>query len=528
MRNRLADVNASRGDGEFSSHRASDLGTGAKPGGPPSFFLSDGIKNLGPFTAEEIAQKLEAGEVSRDSLICQSDWPTWKHLSEVQGFEAGKHSSTTRQQRHTATHKAALGLVSIVVGSVLIVGGFLLVLRIKDSIAVARAKAASEAYLKILQEAKTRDEMEAKVRTKAEAARARAEAEAKAAVERDALARFEAEVKAAASLAATNRVELIGKGMQRAGFKRESVIKTLTQGGTVVAWRWDGGTASGLSGDALATATKLRLVSRGWEGQESVPAGLNGVVTIAAGEYHTVALKADGSVVAWGATSDGHADIGGVNRPDELFGVVAIAAGNDHTVALKADGKVVAWGKNTFNQVRVPEGLSGVVAIAAGGFHTVALKADGSVVGWGYNPDGRCGVPKGLGSVMAIAAGEDHTVALKTNGTVVAWGDNYFGQSIVPGGLRGVVAITAGGQTTYALKADGTVVGWGKQLFQTKNLRGVMAIAVGGKHTLALKEDGTLIAWANIDSGRPFVPAGLSNVVAITVGRLHSVALRLD
>ena len=74
--------------------------------------------------------------------------------------------------------------------------------------------------------------MEAKVRTKAEAARARAEAEAKAAVERDALARFEAEVKAAASLAATNRVELIGKGMQRAGFKRESVIKTLTQGHT--------------------------------------------------------------------------------------------------------------------------------------------------------------------------------------------------------------------------------------------------------------------------------------------------------
>ena len=54
--------------------------------------------------------------------------------------------------------------------------------------------------------------------------------------------------------------------------------------------------------------------------------------------------------------------------------MVAIAAGDEHTVALKQDGTVVAWGDNGYGQTKVPAGLSGVVAIAAGVGHTVALK----------------------------------------------------------------------------------------------------------------------------------------------------------
>ncbi|MSU40953.1 MAG: hypothetical protein EXS28_04470, partial [Pedosphaera sp.] len=59
-----------------------------------------------------------------------------------------------------------------------------------------------------------------------------------------------------------------------------------------------------------------------------------------------------------------------------LSGVVAIAAGVYHTVALKQDGTVVAWGKNDDGQTTVPAGLSGVVAIAAGQYHTVVLRLD--------------------------------------------------------------------------------------------------------------------------------------------------------
>lgn len=69
--------------------------------------------------------------------------------------------------------------------------------------------------------------------------------------------------------------------------------------------------------------------------------------------------------------------------PPGLANVVAIAAGKNHMLALKNDGTVVAWGLNTFGECNVPAGLAGVVAIAGGFGHSVALKADGTVVGWG-------------------------------------------------------------------------------------------------------------------------------------------------
>ncbi|NIP95250.1 MAG: hypothetical protein GWO24_18110, partial [Akkermansiaceae bacterium] len=59
-------------------------------------------------------------------------------------------------------------------------------------------------------------------------------------------------------------------------------------------------------------------------------------------------------------------------------GVVAIAAGWSYSMALKNDGSVVAWGANGFGQATVPvEARRGVVAIAAGLYHSVALKNDG-------------------------------------------------------------------------------------------------------------------------------------------------------
>jgi hypothetical protein len=182
---------------------------------------------------------------------------------------------------------------------------------------------------------------------------------------------------------------------------------------------------------------------------------LVGIKSIAAGQYHTVALKNDGTVVAWGYN-------GQTTVPSGLSGVTAIAAGALHTVALKNDGRVVAWGENGYGQTTVPSGLSGVTAIAAGYSHTVALKNDGRVVAWGENGSGQTTVPSGLSGVTAIAAGALHTVALKNDGTVVAWGENGSGQTTVPSGLSGVTAIAAGALHTVALKNDGTVVAWGE------------------------------------------------------------------
>jgi alpha-tubulin suppressor-like RCC1 family protein len=245
---------------------------------------------------------------------------------------------------------------------------------------------------------------------------------------------------------------------------------------------------------------------------------------IAGGYAHSLALKSDGTVVAWGQNTYGQTTV-----PTGLTGVAAIAAGGYHSLALKNDSTVVAWGQNTYGQTTVPTGLTGVVAIAAGLYHSLALKSDGTVAAWGNDGNNQCDVPSGLTGVVAIAAGYYHSLALKSDGTVVGWGYNNCGQCTAPSGLTNVVAIAAGDYHSLALKSDGTVVGWGYDSYHQcdvpSSLTGVTAIAAGMYHSLALKSDGTVVAWGYNSSGQATVPTGLTNVVAIAAGRNHSLAL---
>lgn len=255
-----------------------------------------------------------------------------------------------------------------------------------------------------------------------------------------------------------------------------------------------------------------------------------GIKQVAAGGYHTVVLKNDGTVDAWGDNHTGQTTV-----PKGLVEVTSVAAGTWHSVALKNDNTVMAWGDNYYGQTMVPEGLSGVIAIAAGTYHTVALKNDGTVTSWGVRNDidwGQATVPAALNEVTAIAAGSYHTVALKNDGTVLAWGNNDYGQTTVPEGLNGVIAIAAGAWNTVALKSDGTVVAWGLNdsgnTRVPKDLSGVTAIAAGDRHTVALKNDGTVVAWGRNDSGQATVPKGLSGVVAIAAGQSSTVVIKQD
>jgi alpha-tubulin suppressor-like RCC1 family protein len=91
---------------------------------------------------------------------------------------------------------------------------------------------------------------------------------------------------------------------------------------------------------------------------------------------------------------------------------VAIAAGGFHSLALKDDGTVVLWGGYGLIRGSVPTGLAKVVAIATGDYHSLALKADGTVVAWGLNTAGQCEVPGGLRSVALIAARGSHSMVL--------------------------------------------------------------------------------------------------------------------
>jgi alpha-tubulin suppressor-like RCC1 family protein len=59
---------------------------------------------------------------------------------------------------------------------------------------------------------------------------------------------------------------------------------------------------------------------------------------------------------------------------DRATGYVAISAGGSHTLALRQEGTIAAWGYNWFGETNVPAGLSNVVAVAAADRHSLALK----------------------------------------------------------------------------------------------------------------------------------------------------------
>ena len=97
-----------------------------------------------------------------------------------------------------------------------------------------------------------------------------------------------------------------------------------------------------------------------------------------------------------------------------LSNVVALASGEGFVLALKKEGTVVAWGDNYSGATAVPAGLSNVVAIAAAR-QALALKRDGTVVAWGAeNHWGETSVPAGLSNVVAIAATSDFSLAVIT------------------------------------------------------------------------------------------------------------------
>jgi uncharacterized delta-60 repeat protein len=253
----------------------------------------------------------------------------------------------------------------------------------------------------------------------------------------------------------------------------------------------------------------------------------SGPSALTAGDSHSLALRSDGTVAAWGNNGDGQTTI-----TPGLSNVVALASGYYHNLALRSNGTVAAWGRNFDGQTTIPASLSNVVAISAGHYHNLALRSSGTIVAWGSDYLGQATIPPGLNNVVAIAAGGAHSLALRYDGAVVAWGYGGSGQTTIPLGLNNVIAIAAGGGHSLALRYDGTVAAWGYgasgQATTPAGLINVVAIAAGGSHNLALRSDGTVVAWGDNSSGQSTIPDGLNNVVAIAAGGNHSLALRSD
>jgi alpha-tubulin suppressor-like RCC1 family protein len=175
-----------------------------------------------------------------------------------------------------------------------------------------------------------------------------------------------------------------------------------------------------------------------------------------------------------------------------LTGVTAVAGGFVHSLALKSDGTVWAWGYNaqgqlgneTYTDSNSPMEvlgsggvgyLTGVTAIAGVQAHSLALKGDGTVLAWGYNAQGELGngtftfgsnTPvqvSGLSGVTAIAGGYIHSLALKaatpsqlTNnliGQVMSLGLSNGETTSLTAKLRAALGYLAGGDTADAIAA---------------------------------------------------------------------------
>lgn len=294
----------------------------------------------------------------------------------------------------------------------------------------------------------------------------------------------------------------------------------------------------------------------------------SGVIAIAAGGSHSLALRSDGSVLTWGSNDKGQLGDGTLtNRGSPVSvsglgsgsGVVSIAAGMEHSLAARADGSVVAWGANVKGQVGDSTGVnrttptdaaglgvgSGIVEVAAGLYHSLALADTGAVFSWGawggigdgamvnrFSPVPVSGLGAGSG-VVTLDGGSNYSAALRNDGTLLTWGDTSYGRRCngedprytspieelvqtkpeVLAGVSSVVAFSLGFQHTAFVTSDGTLWGCGLDL---EGQLGIDARPPTGPSLPYLTPTPAHVLTAG--SGTFAVAAGMSHTLAISTG----------
>jgi len=241
------------------------------------------------------------------------------------------------------------------------------------------------------------------------------------------------------------------------------------------------------------------------------------VVSVAAGEQHSLAIDADGNLWAWGETDEGQIGNGTYLHGSEQTPVQikagtkwsAVAAGRFHSLAIDAGGNLWGWGSNRYGQlgngnmgyyqigdltyeepipIQIKAGTKWT-AIAAGSDHSLAIDADGNLWVWGHNYYGQLGngnsgegahelVPVQIRAGTkwsAIAAGWDHSLAIDASGNLWAWGYNGFGQ--LGNGTGGISSADQAIPVPISPETKWT------------------AIAAGWFHNLAIDASGNLWAW---------------------------------
>ena len=281
---------------------------------------------------------------------------------------------------------------------------------------------------------------------------------------------------------------------------------------------------------------------------------------LAAGYLYTLGLQPDGTLWSWGY--NGYGQLGRTvdaahpaDAPGQVTGHTwkSIAVGWGHSLGIRSDGTLWAWGQNNLGQL----GLGGTdnqstpqqvgsrtdwVAVSAGSYHSLALSSDGTLWSWGVVDSGRLGRDADAahpadepgqvgtdGDWVSVAAGAYHSMALKADGSLWAWGDNTSGElgdgttigrsSPVHIGDAAWTAVVGGSGFTLALKADGSLWTWGYHTHgelgrpvdssnpaespgRVEGAADWVAIAAGESHCLGVRADGGLWTWGYNDFGQ--------------------------
>ncbi len=303
------------------------------------------------------------------------------------------------------------------------------------------------------------------------------------------------------------------------------------------------------------------------------------LTSISAGETHTCANLADGTIRCWGENTDGQ--LGDGTNTDSTIPVAvagistatAIGTSRASTCALLANQTIACWGNNDFGQLgdgtTTPSltpvavaGISNAVELAVGQDHACARLSDGTVKCWGNNGNGRLGdgtveasstpvVATGISTAVQLDLGFSHSCARLADGTVMCWGNNHAGQvgigegiigvSLVPisvFGLTGATDITTGGFHSCAVVAGG-VKCWGlnteSQLgvqgqsdsqvpIDVPAISGVVDMSAGGHHTCARLDTGEVKCWGLNFDGRLGDGANNESAIPVSVVGLSTAA----
>ena len=285
---------------------------------------------------------------------------------------------------------------------------------------------------------------------------------------------------------------------------------------------------------------------------------------VSAGWAHTMALKSDGTLWAWGDNGYGALGLGSTAASDKNSPTQvdpgstwkAVSTGCDYTVAIKSDGTLWAWGENNYGQLGLGSAdgnahptptqvASGTTwkAVSCGQCDTLAIKSDGTLWGWGSNGDGELGLnstsqtnaPAQVGSVntwTAVSSGFGYSLALRSDGSLWSCGDNSRGElglgnppdethtfaQVDAGTTWAGVAVSSSDWYTVAIKSDGTLWGCGHNdsyqlglgsghssdkmnLTQVGSVNTWKTLSCGYNYNLAVKSDGTLWGWGSTTSG---------------------------